>query len=159
MALIRKMAAAFLVATVLCGTALAGDNLNDWGNVEKLKAGSKVIVSTVRGQVIEGEVRAVTDDSLFLEVQLHFDNWQNVVLNRRDIVEVRQRRSRHLQTLIGGLAGVAVGAAIGAGYDAAHPGTDDPGIGKLTFGLLGGLGGMAAGASIPVKGKKIYVAP
>jgi uncharacterized transporter YbjL len=138
---------------------MAQGKLSDWGNVEKLKAGTKIVVHTTKRQEIEGEVLKVTDEMLFLEVAKPFGDWQRVVLPREEVTEIRNRRAKHVNALIGAAIGIGVGVGIGAIYDSRHPFSDDPGIGKLTFGLLGGLAGVATGGSLPTKGRKIYVAP
>jgi len=52
-----------------------------------------------------------------------------------------------------------VGFTIGAISDAQHPYSDDPGLGKTLFGGMGTLFGTLGGQALPLKGKKIYVAP
>jgi hypothetical protein len=156
---LRKSLAASLIVILSSCTALAQGGLFDWKNVEKLKAGTQVVVKTERGQEINGMVLAVTDDTLFVEVALPFGDWRRVGLSRAEIIEIRNKRSRGVQALIGAGIGLGVGIGVGAAYDARHPYSDDPGLGKLIFGILGTAIGLGAGSAFPTKGKKIYAAP
>jgi hypothetical protein len=159
MSKMKKSLNALLIIALLSCTALAGAKPDDWANVKKLKAGSRVVVQTKTGRVIKGEVRLVTDETMFLEVILPDGNVQDMTLDKSDVLEVRSRGGRGINPLFGAAIGLGVGVAVGAGSDAAHRGGDDPGIGKLIFGLLGTTTGLALGSAIPARDKTIYVAP
>jgi hypothetical protein len=157
----KSLNALLIIALFSCST-LAGTGSGDWASVKKLKAGSRILVQTKTGRVIKGEVRLVTDNTLFLETTLPDGNVQDVTLDRSDVVEVRGRGGRAgsgMNSLIGAAIGLGVGIAIGSGYDASHKTGDDPGIGKLLFGLLGTTSGFAVGSAIPARDKTIYVSP
>jgi hypothetical protein len=162
MSKIKKALSALLIIALFSCTTLAGLKPDDWANVKKLKGGSRIVVETKTGRVIKGEVRVVTDDTLFLETTLPDGSMRDVALDKSDVMEVRRRGGRGavgLNPLLGAAIGLGVGVAIGAGSDNAHRGGDDPGIGKLLFGLLGTTTGLAVGSAIPAKEKTIYVAP
>jgi small nuclear ribonucleoprotein (snRNP)-like protein len=155
----RIVIAALLMVALMPLTVLAKTDLSDWNNVQRLKVGSTVIVSTKKGERFLGDVRHVDNDSLILLVKVSSVARQAFELRREDVAEVRKRRSRALMTALGVAIGLGVGIGIGAISDARHPYSDDPGIGKALFGGLGALGGIGLGAALPLKGKKIYVAP
>jgi hypothetical protein len=162
MSKIKKALSALLIVALFSCTALAGVKPDDWSNVKRLKAGSRLVVQTKTGRVIKGEVRLVTDYTLFLEAALPDGSVQDVTLDKSDVMEVRMRGGRDASSmnhLLGAAIGLGVGIAIGAGYDSTHQGGDDPGIGKLLFGLLGTTTGLAVGSAIPARDKTIYVAP
>lgn len=161
MSKIKKSLSALLIIALLSCTTLAGTKPDDWANVKKLKAGSRVVVQTKTGRVIKGEVRLVTDEKMFLDATLPDGSVQDVTLDKSDVVEVSRRggRGTGINSLLGAAIGLGVGIAVGAGSDASHRGGDDPGIGKLVFGLLGTTTGLAVGSAIPAKDKTIYVAP
>jgi hypothetical protein len=164
---LNKPLAVLLVLSLTPGLLFAQQNLSDWSNVEKLKPGTRIIVSTRKGIEFAGVKRQSTDDTLFMEVGLPVDGTRTISLPREEIAEVRKRKSPDLKwSLIGAVVGVGLGVAIGSTAD--HPGSDDPGLGKLIGGALGGLIGLAVGVAVPReasrraaprKGKKIYVAP
>jgi hypothetical protein len=161
MSKMKKYLNALLIIALLSCTTLAGTKPDDWANVKKLKAGSSVLVQTKTGRVIKGEVRLVTDETMFLETTLPDGNVQDVALDKSDVVEVLRRggRGTGVNALLGAAIGLGVGVAVGAGSDASHRGGDDPGIGKLIFGLLGTSTGLAVGSAIHARDKTIYVAP
>ena len=123
----------------------------------KLSIGSKIAVSTKKGERFEGELKQVDNDTLTLLVRMSRSARQAVEIHRDDVSEVRKPKSRMLSTLLGAGIGLGIGIAIGAGVDARSSG-EDPGLGKVLFGSLGVLGGTTAGAALPLEGKKIYVA-
>ncbi|HEV7860919.1 MAG TPA: hypothetical protein VGO91_20035 [Pyrinomonadaceae bacterium] len=157
----KKSLNALLIIALLSCTALAGTGSGDWTNVKKLKAGSRVVVQTKTGRVVKGEVRLVTNETIFLEATLPDGSVQDVTLDKSDVAEVSKRggRGAGINPLLGAAIGLGVGVAVGAGSDAAHRGGDDPGIGKLAFGLLGTTTGLAVGSAIHARDKTIYVAP
>jgi hypothetical protein len=159
MSLSRNLIAALLIAALLPCSVQAKTNLSDWGNVQRLKIGAKIVVSTKRGDRFAGELKHVDTDSLVLLVRVRDVMRQAIDLRREDVAEVRKPKSRYLPLLLGAGIGVGVGVGIGAISDARHPYGDDPGLGKVLFGFLGGLMGVAGGGAIPMKGKKIYIAP
>jgi hypothetical protein len=161
MSKMKKALNALLVIALLSCTTMAGTGPYDWANVKKLKAGSRVLVQTKTGRTIKGEVRLVTDETMFLETTLPDGNVWDVTLDKSDVLEVRRRGGlgSGVNSLFGAAIGLGVGVAVGAGFDAAHKGGDDPGIGKFIFGLLGTTTGLAAGTAIPTRDKTIYVAP
>jgi hypothetical protein len=93
-----------------------------------------------------------------MEVDLPVHGTRIISLTREEIAEVRKGKSREIVMLLVGTAiGVAAGVAIGSTLD--HPGSDDPGLGKLLGGGVGGLAGLTVAGAFPRKTKKVYVAP
>ncbi|HMJ25031.1 MAG TPA: hypothetical protein VK475_04360, partial [Pyrinomonadaceae bacterium] len=136
----------------------AQNNLSDWANVERLKPGTKVIVSTKKGIAWSGQKRQSTDDTLFVEVALPVHGTRTISLTREEIAEVRKGKFHGIvMLLVGAAVGAGVGVAIGSTLD--HVGSDDPGLGKLLGGGVGGLAGLTVAGALPRKTKKIYVAP
>jgi hypothetical protein len=155
---LKKLLAIVLGLLLMPGLLFAQKNLSDWGNVEKLKPGTKVIVSTKKGIAWSGQKRQSTDDTLFMEVALPVHGARIISLTRDEIAEVRKGKSRGIvMLLVGTTVGIAAGVALGSTLD--HPGSDDPGLGKLLGGGVGGLAGLTAASALPRKTKKIYVAP
>ena len=158
MKLLKQLLAVVLVFLLIPGLLFAQKKSSDWSNVEKLNPGARVIVSTKQGREYAGEKRKTIDDTLFLEIDLPVHGTRIITLSRDEIAEVRKKRSRVFQMIIGGAAGAGAGAAIGDSvYD--HRGGDDPHAGALIIGLIGVLIGVAVAGHIPKKAKRIYVAP
>jgi hypothetical protein len=156
---LKRLPVAFLVLLLTPVFVFAQKNLSDWGNVEKLKPGTRVIVTTRKGREFFGEKRQTTDDTLFMEISLPGSGTRVISMPREEIGEVRKGKSRWMLPLIGAAIGVAAGVAIGSTAD--HPGTDDPGLGKLVGGGLGGLIGGGTGGVIAKtkRWKKVYISP
>jgi hypothetical protein len=154
-----KKLLAIVLGLLLTPTLLfAQKNLSDWGNVEKLNPGTKVIVSTKKGIAWSGQKRQSTDDTLFIEVALPVHGTRTISLTREEIAEVRKGKFPGIvMLLVGAAVGVAAGIAIGSTLD--HPGSDDPGLGKLLGGGVGGLAGLTVASALPKKTKKVYVSP
>lgn len=159
--MLRKFLSALVIIALLSCTALAGGDIGDWANVRKQKPGTRIVVLTRAGRELKGEVRIVTDDKLFVEVRLPNGDLQDMALDRSEVVEVKRRggSAGGLNPLLGALGGLGVGLAAGAVYDESHKYSDDPGMGKLLFGLVGISGGLAVGSRLRAKDKTIYVAP
>ncbi|MDX6305587.1 MAG: hypothetical protein QOI77_2556 [Blastocatellia bacterium] len=155
----KKLPATFLILVLIPSLLVAQKNLSDWSNVEKLKPGTRVIVTTRKGREFIGEKRQTTDDTLFMEIGLPGSGTRVISVPREEIGEVRKGKSRWVYPLLGAAIGVAAGVAIGSTAD--HPGSDDPGLGKLLGGGLGGLIGGGTGSVIAKtkRWKKIYSAP
>lgn len=155
----KKLPAILLILLLMPSLLFAQKNLSDWSNVEKLKPGTKVIVTTRKGREFVGEKRQTTDDTLFMEVGLPGSGTRVISVPREEIGEVRKGKSNWMYPLIGAAIGVAAGVAIGSTAD--HPGSDDPGLGKLVGGGLGGLIGSGTGSVIAKtkRWKKVYIAP
>jgi len=157
---LKKFLAISLVLLLSPAVLFAQKNLFDWSKVEKLKPSAIIIVTTKKGMEFVGEKRQATDDTLFMEISLPGSGTRTITLEKDDIAEVRKKKSGSWLPVIGGAIGV--GAGIGFGSLADHPGTDDPHMGAMIGGLMGGLFGLLGGQIIgKVKGKtkKIYVAP
>jgi len=157
MSVLNKPLAGLLVLLLMPGCLFAQKNLSDWSNVEKLKPGTRIVVRTKKGIEFTGEKRQTSDDTLFMEIGLPVHGTRTISLAREDLAEVRVGKSRIVLRIITVAIGVAVGVAIGSAYD--HPGSDDPGLGKLLGGGLGGAIGLAGATGIKRKTKKVYVAP
>jgi len=132
---------------------------SSWDTVENLKLGTRIVVTTKNGREFVGTKRQSTDDTLFMETNFAIQGNRTISLSKDEIAEVSKLKSKWLYQLIGMGIGVAVGVAIGDTYD--HPGSDDPGLGKVLIGGIGGGIGLATGSVFSRKpGKKtIYVAP
>jgi hypothetical protein len=154
---LKRLLAIGLILLLTPSLLFAQKNLSDWANVEKLKSGTKVTVSTKKGREFTGEMRRSTDDSLFVEVGLPVHGTRIISLAREEIAQVRIWKSRVVLQILGAAIGMGAGIAIGSAFD--HPFSDDPGLAKLLGGGLGGLAGAAVGGRIPRKSKRVYLAP
>ena len=159
MTIIRGLSSLVLMFALLPASIQAKTNLSDWTNVRRVKTGTSIVVSTKMGDVYAGDLKQADDDSLVLLVRVSDVMRKAVELRKNDVYEVRRPKRRMKPLLIGAAIGAGAGIGVGAIYDASHPFSDDPGIGKALFGFLGGLMGTAAGGAFSLKGKKIYVAP
>lgn len=154
---LKKPLSIALVLLLTPSVLFAQKILSDWGNLERLKPGTKIIVTTKNGREFAGQKRQSTDDTLFMETRFPVQGSRTISLSRNEIAEVRKTKSRWLLPLVGTAIGVGVGIAIGSTAD--HPYTDDPNLGKMLGGGLGGLIGFGTGSIVPRKAKTIYVAP
>jgi hypothetical protein len=155
----HKLCSLMIVVMLSSVSAFAQNPNSNWTNVEKLKHGTKIVVVTKNGREFVGTKRQSTDDSLFMETNFAIQGNRTISLSKDEIAEVSKLKSKWFYQLIGLGIGLAVGVAIGDTYD--HPGSDDPGLGKVLIGGIGGGIGLATGSIFSRKpGKKaIYVAP
>lgn len=149
----------FVLVLPFVPSAWAQTNHNDWGNVMRLSLGSTIIVKTKKGAKFAGELTQVTDDSLSLIVNVSRTVTQVIDLRRDEIREVQRRKSRTVGTIVGGAIGAGIGLALGGIADSRSRSKEDPGLATSLGGLLGGLFGAVVGTAVPLRGKKIYVAP
>lgn len=157
---LKTLTAIVLVLLLMPSALFAQKALNDWNNVVKMKSGTKIVVITKNGREFAGEKRVANDDMLFMAADFEVQGQRTINLSRDEIAEVRKRKNRWLLPLIGAAVGIGVGIAIGSTAD--HPGSDDPGLGKMVGGVLGGLSGVGVGgaaARIRKQTKAVYVAP
>jgi hypothetical protein len=158
MGLTSKLVSLALVVT-LSAVAVAQQPLSNWANVENLKHGTSIVVTTRNGREFTGVKRQSTGDSLLLEAKFAVQGNRTISLARDEIAQVNKMKSKWMYPLIGLGVGIAAGVAIGDTAD--HRGGDDPGLGKVVGGLLGGTIGLGTGAALSRKPgtKTIYVAP
>lgn len=157
---LKTLTAIVLVLWLIPGTLFAQQSLSDWNNVVKLKSGTRIVVITKNGREFAGEKRVANDDMMFMEADFEVQGQRTINLSRDEIAEVRKRKNRWLLPLVSAAIGIGVGIAIGSTAD--HPGSDDPGLGKMVGGLMGGLIGAGAGgaaARFKKHTKAVYVAP
>jgi hypothetical protein len=146
-----------LVLVLASVNAFAQQPLANWANVENLKNGAKIIVTTKNGREFVGIKRQSTDDTLSIETKSAVQGNRSITLAKDEIAEVSKTKSKWMYPLIGLGVGIAAGVAIGSTQD--RPGTDDPTAGRLVGGLLGGPIGLATGTFLARKPgtKTIYV--
>ena len=158
---LKTLTAIVLILLLMPSALFAQKSLNDWNNVVKLKSGTKIVVITKNGREFAGEKRVANDDVLFMQTNFEVQGQRTFSLSRDEIAEVRKRnKNRWLLPLVGAAVGIGVGVAIGSTAD--HPGSDDPGLGKMVGGAMGGLIGAGAGGAAARFGKStkaVYVAP
>jgi hypothetical protein len=157
---LKTLTAIVLVLLLMPSALFAQKALNDWNNVVKMKSGTKIVVITRNGREFAGEKRVANDDMLFIAADFEVQGQRTINLSRDEIAEVRKRKNRWLLPFLGAAIGIGVGVAIGSTAD--HPGSDDPGLGKMVGGLMGGLIGTGAGgaaARFRKQTKAVYVAP
>ena len=92
MRLLNRPLAVVLVLLLMPSLLFAQNNLSDWGNVQKLKPGTRIIVTTRKGIEFAGVKRQAADDTLFMEVGLPVEGTRTISLPREEIAEVRKPR-------------------------------------------------------------------
>ena len=121
---LKKLPAIFLLLLLAPSISFAQKNLSDWGNVEKLKPGTRVIVTTRKGREFFGEKRQTTDDTLFMEIGLPGSGTRVISVPREEIGEIQKGKSRWVYPLIGAAIGMSAGVAE---FQWAHRGTRQAG--------------------------------
>lgn len=156
---IRKSIAALLVICLLGCQAFAGGKLSDWGNIQRIKAGTEVWVETKHGYRYDGKLRSVTNDSMTLESGFGVGG-RLLEIQRQDIAVVRARAMSKFGAMALGIGiGAGSGAAIGGIVDATSVSKEDPGLATVLFTFLGTIVGVGAGGYLSKRVKKVYVAP
>jgi len=155
----RNLCSLIIVLMLVSGPAFGQKATSSWSNVEGLKNGTRMVVTTKNGREFVGVKRQATDDTLFMETNFAVQGNRTISLAKDEIAEVSKTKSKWIYPLIGVGVGLAAGVAIGSTAD--HPYSDDPGLGKLVGGVLGGGGGLLAGSMFSRKPaiKTIYIAP
>ena len=154
----RSSVATLLLLCLMAGTAQAKPDLSDWANVKRLTIGTTLQVQTRKGERLVGDLKHVDDNQMVLLVRVSQSSRMAVELQKDQVTEVRRKKSRTLSIILGTAIGLGVGIGIGAVVDARSSG-EDPGLAQMYFGLLGGLSGAGVGGALPIKGKRIYLAP
>jgi small nuclear ribonucleoprotein (snRNP)-like protein len=154
----RRLFSAFIVLSLVCRVAVAGNNLGDWNNVRILEAGATVVVKTKAGEKYEGNLKSVKSDSLSVVVDVSRVVRQVIEIRRDEVKEVRTKLPRAASAAIGAGLGLGLGVGLGAIADSRDKYGEDPGLGKAVFGSLGLLLGSLAGTAMSF-GKKVYEAP
>ncbi len=155
----RQLCSLMIVLLLAPVSTWAQNATSNWSNVESLKNGTKIVVTTKNGREFVGKKRPSTADTLFMETKLAVQRNRTISLNKDEIAEVSKTKSKWMYPLIGFGIGLAAGVAIGSTAD--HPGSDDPGLGKVVGGLMGAPTGLAVGSFFARKPgiKTIYIAP
>jgi hypothetical protein len=145
------------------GVNAPGDQIersDDWDAVRRLKAGTRVLVTTRQGRGINGRVAIVSEDTLLL-----VGRWgRKQTLRRDDVHEVRLGHrlgvGQHagLGLLLGGVTGFLVGSA--AACDP-HVCGGEGGLaiaGGTVYGtFIGGIGGFVVGQAVHARpGRLVY---
>jgi hypothetical protein len=150
---------AIAFAMLLIGSSAEGKDRTDWKDVQRLKPGTEIEVITGT-ETIDGRLSSVTEKEVRLEAR---DRIATGLLTLRTVprTDVRElyktgkpleRRIPRGQLLLSSVIGAAVGVGVGAAYDSVHPYSDDPGSGKLVFGVLG----FFVGPAVTALGRAIY---
>jgi hypothetical protein len=143
-----------LVLTLIIITCshIEAKDFTKWSNVQKLNAGTEVLVVDASANRLSGYVVSVTPDHLKLDAMATNQPGllSPIVFDRRRVREVYKVGKKYEPRLSGknfilaSAAGLVSGIAIGAAVDAAHPSAEDPGQGKLIGGIVGFFMGPAA---------------
>jgi hypothetical protein len=145
-----------LTLTLFPETAFAQPGKGDWGHVQKLKPGSKLVVKTKTNQKVEGKATVITPDSITLSLPKVAG--QEVELRRGEVAEVRKKsgaRTAGYATLLGGV-GAAGGYGIGYGVGAAKDARFRP---EYPTAAVGAAVGVVVGVIIGSRGEVVYQAP
>jgi hypothetical protein len=121
----RKAITVLLAALLFTPVVLAKSN-HDWKDVEKLKPGTTVLISTWKGRLISGSVDAVGPAVLRIDTadpEMGVGSLED--FNRAEIRQIVRARGRNLPDpgrwmLIGTVIGGGVGFTSGTIYDATH---------------------------------------
>jgi hypothetical protein len=154
---VRTMIALVLAWSLAASTSAAqtppktSHDRQDWTTVLKLKPKTGIVVGLVSGEAIVGRFVSADDATLHVEAKVH--GLEGVYTPRdapresvRRVTQLGKRASKRTAALLGAVAGLGGGLIAGGVYDANHRAGDDPGAGKLVFGLLGVLIGTAVGS-------------
>jgi hypothetical protein len=155
----QRTVSILLAILLLSEFALAKTNTSDWNNVRILEIGSRIVVKTKLGEKYEGTLELTTVNSLSIVVTVPRVMRRVIDLRKDEIKEVRTKLSRLTSTAIGAGIGLGVGIGLGAIADSKDKYGEDPGLGKITIGLVGVLLGSALGGGLGFGHKKIYEAP
>lgn len=155
----QRSLSVLLVVLCLSQVSIAKSNVHDWNNVRIIDIGSTVVVKTKQGEKYEGKLDLATATSLSIVVTVPHVMRQAIDLRKDEIKEVRTKLSRGASTAIGAAIGLGVGIGLGQIADSKDKYGEDPGLGKLTGGLVGVLWGALGGGIIGFGSKKIYEAP
>ncbi len=68
--LCERSVAVILVLSLLSVSVFAKTDLGDWGNIERLKINSTILVETKRGERFEGKLLSATSDSMSVRVKV-----------------------------------------------------------------------------------------
>ena len=147
------MRTALAVLILLLATTLnsSAKDLSNWAEVQKLKAGTEILVVDTFGNRVDGYVTSVSQNEL--RVNALAGNQPGLlspaVFARAVVGEVYKvgkkydRRLGAKNLILASGVGLLGGIAIGAAVDQAHPSSEDPGQGKLVGGVLGFFAGPA----------------
>jgi hypothetical protein len=126
----------------------------NWTILKGLAPGDEIKVAVKSGKSETGTLRGVTEDGIVLRLTA-----ENRLFERQSISAVFAKREGHRarHALIGTLAGLGAGLAIGAVSDARQHDNWFPNFGKLFMTPVGTLVGGGVGALLPSgKWRKIY---
>jgi len=142
------LVAALLILGPARSLSLARE-LQDWRNVQNLKAETPVVVTTAKGEKYKGRLAQVTGESLSIRVKHSHGIVTTRELSRTDVLEVSKPLPHWLLGLAGAWGGLAAGAGIGVASDS---------IAVAFFSLIAGTtGGYFAGSHLNIY-RKIYEA-
>lgn len=150
-----------LVFFILClffvaaSTGSAQSSANDWGALESLKSGSKVLVLTKSGRELKGKLSSISPTGI--EVR---SGSATVPISRDDVQTVhRSRRGSMLKrSLIGAAAGAGIGVAVGVIVTVATKSNGLAAAGGFLYGIPIGAA-VGAATTGRKRGELIYNAP
>src|SRR5271169_6154963 len=123
-----RRAITIMLAILTLAPELPAKDKFDWGNVEKLKTGTLVLVVLKTGETLAGRFDSATSAELSITTQGRTYPGSQPVrdIDRESVRRIFRVRHSHNPPdpekwmLVGTLGGAAVGAAAGGIYDATH---------------------------------------
>jgi small nuclear ribonucleoprotein (snRNP)-like protein len=134
----KSLSAALVAMFLLSGVAFADQPSRqgtDWGAVQSVAPGQKIVVETRDGKKSEGRLRAVSDTSVTID-----RSNRAVEFDRANISKVHRKVSKSVgkSTTKAALVGAGIGFGAGAGVALAAGQYEDLETGAL-IGILGGI--------------------
>lgn len=161
------LAFALTIAQGQTFTDTSQPSIHDWQGLRNLKPGTKLLVETKQGRVIQAKFADVAGSKLSLSYGFSILSLEQSDIQRAYLQKGRfsRKKAAIIGALLGAVAGFTIGAKIGVGVDA-NQRTGPPFEDALTAGqataVYPALGGAAAGYGIghllggKHKGKLIY---
>jgi hypothetical protein len=150
----RIITAGLLLLTSAALSFGSDAQLNDWGNLSRLRAGERIEVIRMNMKNVKGEFQSSSGEALVVRSE-----GTDTSIPRADVMRIstREKSKRLRNVLIGMAIGGAAGLAVGAATDASFS-EDDEHIAKTVFTPIGLGAGAALGAAF-AGFETIYRAP
>jgi hypothetical protein len=145
-----------LVLPIFSQAVFAQNAKDNWDEVMKIKAGSKLSVKIKTGQKLGGKVTTVTAESITLSTGK--TPGRDLQVRRQDVAEIRRKSGARTAGYAALLGGVGMAGGYGIGYGVGEA-TDAPFAIEYQTMAFGAAVGAAVGAILGSRGEVIFKAP